>query len=55
MTMGMSSQGQMALRRRGFGPLAETGWVVMGVQFTRAPLLQQCLADGLANPTRTVA
>lgn len=53
--MGMSSQGQMALRRRAFWPLAETWWVVIGVQFTCAPLLQQCFLDGLANPARTVA
>jgi hypothetical protein len=39
--MGMTSQGQMALRRRTWCPAAETRLGVMGVQFTRARLLQQ--------------
>jgi len=40
--MGMTSQGQMALRRSGLCPRAETRSIVMGQQFTRALRLQQC-------------
>jgi hypothetical protein len=51
----MTSQGQMALRRKAVDPRAVTGLAVMGVQSTRAALPQQCPANGLANPGRTVA
>ncbi len=54
-TRGMTSQGQMALRRKALLPKAETGLVVMGVQSTRAALRQQCPGNDLANPARTVA
>ncbi len=53
--MGMTSQGQMALRRRALGPIAETRLGVMTVQSTRAPGPQQCPAVSLANPPRIVA
>jgi hypothetical protein len=49
--MGMTSQGQMALRRRVLCPRAETRSVVMGLQFTRALRLQQWFRP-LASPSR---
>jgi hypothetical protein len=55
MTAGMTSHGQMALRRRAFGPRAEIRLFVMGVQFTRALRSQQWPVAGLANSVWTVA
>ena len=39
--MGMTSQGQMALRRRTVCPGTETRSIVMDLEFTRPPQLQQ--------------
>ena len=39
--MGMTSHGQMALRRTAVWPEAGTRWVVMGLQCTRGPQPQQ--------------
>ena len=49
--MGMTSQGQMALRRRTLCPGAETRSIVMALEFTRAPQLQQWFGS-CASPIR---
>jgi hypothetical protein len=49
--MGMTSQGQMALRRGALCPGAETRSIVMGLEFTRAPQSQQWFSSS-ASPIR---
>jgi len=51
----MTSQGQMALRRRAGRPWVRARWVVMGPQCTRALPAQQWRGGRLANAGWTVA